>query len=435
MSLTNIVVPDLGSDSQVVVIEVLVQVGDTVAADSTVVTLESDKATMDVPAGAAGTVQTIEIKVGDTVSSGKVLLTLTTAQHEPAAPAAALDAAINDSAARKEAQLTPTPQVMPEPEPINRVATTAEQVFASATAIHAGPAARRFARELGVDLATVSGTGFKQRILIADVQSYVKKQLSDGGTRSAQHNLPGFDPIPVIDYTKFGEVDSVALSRLKKLSGRNLHRNWISIPHVTQFAEADITDLLSYRHKYKDQLAQEGIKLTLLVFIMQAVVKALKKFPTFNASLDAGGEKLILKKYYHLGVAVDTPEGLVVPVIRDVNLKSISILAQELTDISAKARNKQLLPADLQGGCFSISSLGGIGGTAFTPIINAPEVAILGISIASKKPIYQANGELAPRIILPLSLSYDHRVIDGAEAARFIVYLTELLSDVRHLLL
>jgi pyruvate dehydrogenase E2 component (dihydrolipoamide acetyltransferase) len=283
-----------------------------------------------------------------------------------------------------------------------------------------------------VDLTRVQGTGFKQRILKEDVQAFVKTKLAQGGEGGGSGLA--IAPPPVVDFAKFGTVEVQALSRIKKLSGKFLHRNWVSIPHVTQFGEADITDLEAYRQKNKARFEKEGLKLTPLVFIMKAVVDSLKKFPTFNASLDASGENLVLKHYFHIGVAVDTPDGLVVPVVRDVNKKRVSALAKELAVFSEKARAKQLLPNDMQGGCFSISSLGGIGGTAFTPIINAPEVAILGVSKVSQKPVYK-DGVLVPRLMLPLSLSYDHRVIDGAEAARFIVYLSELLSDVRNLLL
>ncbi len=425
----NIVVPDLGGASEVVVIELLVKPGDKLKADTPIATLESDKATMDLPAETEGVVKELKVKVGDKVSSGSVLITVEGAgkgaetakpaeseqSKKPAAPAAAKEAS---SKAEKPAPLVP-------PSAVAAVRTASQDV-------HAGPAVRRIAREFGVDLSSVRGSGFKERILKEDVQAYVKTKLSQGGEVSG--NGLGVAPAPVVDFAKFGTVEIQALSRIKKLSGKNLHRNWVTIPHVTQFGEADITDLEAYRQKHKARFEKEGLKLTPLVFIMKAVVESLRKFPSFNASLDASGENLVLKHYFHIGVAVDTADGLVVPVVRDVNKKRISTLAKELAALSEKARAKQLLPNDMQGGCFSISSLGGIGGSAFTPIINAPEVAILGVSKVAQKPVYQ-DGAFVPRLLLPLSLSYDHRVIDGAEAARFIVFLSELLSDIRHLLL
>jgi pyruvate dehydrogenase E2 component (dihydrolipoamide acetyltransferase) len=296
--------------------------------------------------------------------------------------------------------------------------------------VHAGPAVRKFARELGVDLVKVVGSGPKTRILKDDVKNYVKSQL----LQPAASNFLGFAPMPAVDFAKFGPIATQALSRLKKISGKNLHRHWVMIPHVTQFAEADITELETFRLSRKKELEKQNIKFTPLVFALKACVAALKAFPQFNASLDASGENLILKHYFHIGVAVDTSDGLVVPVLRDVDQKGLIDLAKELADISEKARKKQLTPNEMQGGCFSISSLGGIGGTAFTPIINAPEVAILGLSKSSYQPVYQ-DGTFVPRLMLPLSLSYDHRVIDGAEAARFINYLTNMFSDIRNLLL
>lgn len=401
----NITLPDIGSEADV--IEILVKPGDTLTPETSVVTLESDKATMEVPAGQAGIVKEVKVKVGDKVSTGAILLI------------------IEGEIAQKE---KPKEKPLP-PKEVKEVKEVKEiiELDNSGPTTHAGPAVRRLAREFGVDLTQLQGTGFKNRILKEDVQAYVKGKLS--GTASSLAPT-----MPVIDFKQFGDIDIQALSRIKKIAGKNLHRNWISIPHVTQFAESDITDLESYRQKHKARFEKEGLKLTPLVFIMKAVVDALRKFPSFNASLDPQGENLILKKYFHIGVAVDTPDGLVVPVIRDVNKKRMTVLAKELAQVSEKARNKQLMPADMQGGCFSISSLGGIGGTAFTPIVNAPEVAILGVSKAAYKPLYQ-EGNFVPRLMLPLSLSYDHRVIDGAEAARFVVYLSELLSDIRHLLL
>lgn len=430
-TIKNIPVPDLGGASEVVVIEVLVKPGASIKADTSIVTLESDKATMDVPAGEAGVVKEVKVKVGDKVAAGAVLLTLETAGKEEEKPKAAAEKPASAETAKKAEPAAPQAAAKPA-EKAPALAPLSGTVISSED-VHAGPAVRRLAREFGVDLTRLQGTGFKQRILKEDVQQYVKTKLaqtSDGGGTS----LAGLAPAPVVDFAKFGEIDVQALSRIKKISGKNLHRNWVMIPHVTQFGEADITDLDSYRQKHKARFEKEGLKLTPLVFIMKAIVECLRHFPSFNASLDASGENLVLKKYFHVGVAVDTPDGLVVPVIRDVNKKRITVLAKELAVVSEKARNKQLLPNDMQGGCMSISSLGGIGGTAFTPIINAPEVAILGVSKVAMKPIYQ-DGGFVPRMMLPLSLSYDHRVIDGAEAARFIVYLSELLGDIRHLLL
>jgi pyruvate dehydrogenase E2 component (dihydrolipoamide acetyltransferase) len=296
--------------------------------------------------------------------------------------------------------------------------------------IHAGPAIRRLARELGVELSQVSGSGPKNRILKEDLQNFVKRALTQG-TSTSGLQVP---KMPEIDFTKFGEVEQVPLSKIKKLTGINVHRSWVTLPHVTQFEQADITELEAFRKSHKDKIEKEGIKLTPLVFIMKAVVAALKKFPQFNASLSSNGELLILKKYYNLGIAVDTPNGLVVPVIREVDQKGMLELAKELATISHKAREKGLTPVEMSGSCFTISSLGGIGGTAFTPIINAPDVAILGVSKAAIAPVYQ-NGQFVPRLMLPLSLSYDHRVIDGAEGARFLVYLASALADIRTLLL
>lgn len=424
----NIVVPDLGGASEVVVIELLVKPGDKLKPDTPIATLESDKATMDLPAEVEGVVKELKVKVGAKVATGSVILTLEGAEKsiKPALAGETAPAQKPVSPMAKES----SPKVE-APLSVTKVAAV-EVVSLAPQDVHAGPAVRKIAREFGVDLTRVPGSGFKQRILKEDVQAFVKNKLAQGGEAAGTGlNLA---PAPTVDFAKFGTVEVQALSRIKKISGKNLHRNWVSIPHVTQFGEADITDLDAYRQRHKLRFEKEGIKLTPLVFIMKAIVEALRKFPTFNASLDPSGENLVLKKYFHIGVAVDTADGLVVPVVRDVNKKRISILAKELSALSEKARAKQLLPNDMQGGCFSISSLGGIGGTAFTPIINAPEVAILGVSKVVQKAVYQ-DGGFVPRMMLPLSLSYDHRVIDGAEAARFIVYLSDLLSDIRHLLL
>lgn len=426
MASKNIATPDLGGADDVTVIEVLVKSGDQIGADTSIVTLESDKATMDVPAGEAGVVKEVKVKVGDKVSAGSVLITLETSASAPAAkpeekPAPAPQAEKLTQASKQDSP-SPAPSESPTP-----VLSGTVQPFAD---VHAGPGVRRLARELGVNLASISGTGPKQRILKEDVQQYVKGQLTQ---LQGSGGMPSF-AAPVVDFAKFGPVETHALSRIKKISGKNLQRNWMMIPHVTQFGEADVTILEDFRQAQKQDLEKQKIKLTPLVFIMKAVVASLKAFPNFNASLDHTGESLVMKKYFHLGVAVDTPDGLVVPVIRDVDKKGLLDLAKELARVSEKARNKQLTPGDMQGGCFSISSLGGIGGTAFTPIINAPEVAILGVSKTTHKPVYQ-DGAFVPRLMLPLSLSYDHRVVDGAEGARFITHLATMLSDIRNLLL
>ncbi len=413
MALKNIITPDLGGAAEVTVIEILVKVGDSITADTPVATLESDKATMEIPSSDAGMVKEIKVAVGDKIASGSVLLVV-----EASGAAAKVE-----TKAEMPAQTAPA-----------KSAPAAAPVVPQAPAVqpdgvvHAGPGVRRLAHELALNIAMIAGSGPKKRVLKEDVLAFYKNQILQAGGGVA---LPA---APAIDFSRFGSIETKALSRIKKISGKNLQRNWATIPHVTQFAEADITELEAFRQAQKGELEKQKIKLTPLVFIMKAVVKALKEFPTFNSSLDAAGENLIMKQYFHIGVAVDTPDGLVVPVIRDVDKKGVMELAKELAQISEKARNKQLLPGDMQGGCFSISSLGGIGGTAFTPIINAPEVAILGVSKTAYKPVYQ-EGEFVPRLMLPLSLSYDHRVVDGAEGARFIVHLTNMLSDIRNLLL
>lgn len=436
----NIVTPDLGGSAEVTVIEILVKPGDKVEVDTPIVTLESDKATMEVPSTEAGIVKAVKVKKGDTIGAGAVLLTLEGgAEAKPAKPA---KPAKEKKAAAKKVEVddedgaeTIVPEfveqaAMDEDEEDDAAALSG--TLQTDSDVHAGPGVRRFARELGVNLSQVMGSGPKQRIIKDDVQAFVKRQLTQLPSTSAA-SLP-FAPAPVVDFSKFGAVDVRELSRIKKISGKNLLRNWMTIPHVTQFGEADITSLEDFRKSQKADLDKQNVKLTPLVFVMKAVVASLKAFPHFNASLDASGENLVMKKYFHIGVAVDTPDGLVVPVIRDVDKKGLVDLAKELAVVSEKARKKQLTPNDMQGGCFSISSLGGIGGTAFTPIINAPEVAILGVSKASYKPVYE-NETFVPHLMLPLSLSYDHRVIDGADGARFMVHLSNMLSDIRNLLL
>jgi pyruvate dehydrogenase E2 component (dihydrolipoamide acetyltransferase) len=450
-------VPDIGDDKDVPVIELLVQPGDTVKKDQGLVTLESDKATMEVPAPFDGIVRELKVKIGDELSEGSVVALI-----EPSAAAAAAPAAKSAPAAGKPAPDAAPPET-PRPAPDTRPATEAaartpqaaahsDAAAAAATPTrsppvafdaeallpgkvpHASPAVRVFARELGVDLAQLSGSARAGRITREDVQAFVKAALAGGAAPRAAGSGGGggldLIPWPKVDFAKFGPVENKPLSRIQKLSGANLHRNWVSIPHVTQHDDADITEMEAFRKKLGEE--NKDVKVTPLVFLIKAAVAALKKFPNFNASLE--GENLVLKQYFHIGIAVDTPDGLVVPVIRDADRKGLLELARELGEISAKARDKKLSSADMQGGCFSISSLGGIGGTAFTPIINAPEVAILGVSRSAMKPVWNGK-DFDARLMLPLSLSYDHRVIDGAAAARFTAYLAQVLGDLRRLLL
>jgi pyruvate dehydrogenase E2 component (dihydrolipoamide acetyltransferase) len=438
-AIKEVVVPDIGDFKDVPVIEVMVKPGDSVKAEQSLITLESDKATMEVPAPFAGVVKDIKVKVGDKVSQGSVIASLEAGEGVPAAaPSAPARAPAPPPSAPAAAAPTPAPvpAPVPAPSPPPAPATTAlapvdEAGFAKA---HASPAVRRFARELGVDLSKVTGTGPKSRVLREDVQGYVKQALA----RPAAAAGPGLGfalpPMPAVDFSKFGPIESKPLSRIKKISGANLHRNWVAIPHVTQNDEVDITEMEAFRKQTADELHKQGVKLTPLAFMIKACVAALKRFPSFNASLSPDGESLILKQYYHIGVAVDTPNGLVVPVIRDADRKGAVELAKELAAVSQRMRDGKMSPTDMQGGTFSISSLGGIGGTHFTPIINAPEVAILGVSRSSMKPVWK-DGQFVPRLMLPISLSYDHRVVDGAEGARFITYLNSALADVRRLLL
>ncbi|APZ43802.1 dihydrolipoyllysine-residue acetyltransferase [Acidihalobacter ferrooxydans] len=429
--LKEIRVPDIGDFKSVEVIEVLVAPGDTIAPETSLITLESDKASMEIPAPEGGVVRELRVKVGDHIAEGSPILVLEPTESGAPAASAPQPESAPATAAPPASVPTPTPApqaaAAPPPTKPSPTAHLNEQRFRKA---HASPAVRRFARELGVDLGEVHGSGNKGRILREDVQGYVKRMLSQGGHAGGL----GVAPMPDIDFSQFGAVETQPLTKINKLTGQNLHRNWVTLPHVTQFDEADVTDLESFRKQMVQEYAAKGVKLTMLAFLMKAVVSALREFPRFNASLDATQENLVVKQYYHIGIAVDTPDGLVVPVIRDVDRKSLMDLARELGEVSVKAREKKLKPSDMQGGCFSISSLGGIGGTAFTPIINAPEVAILGVSRTSWKPVYQ-DGEFVPRLMLPLSLSYDHRVIDGALGARFTSFLSKLLSDTRRMLL
>lgn len=429
--LKEVHVPDIGGD-EVEVTEVMVAVGDVVEADQSILNVEGDKASMEVPAPFAGTVKEVKVEVGGKVSTGSLVFVFETQGSAPA-PAAApapTQAAPAASAAK------PAPAAAPA------ASAQKDEFVANDQYAHASPVVRRLAREFGVNLARVKGTGRKNRVLKEDVQNYVKElvkqvesgQLSKGGnTGGGELNLI---PWPKVDFSKFGEVEEKKLSRIQKLSGANLHRNWVQIPHVTQFDEADITTLEAFR-KEQNVMAEKkkmGVKITPLVFVMKAAAKALEEFPTFNSSLSEDGESLILKKYVNIGIAVDTPNGLVVPVVRDVNKKGIIELSRELMEISGKAREGKLTASDMQGGCFTISSLGGIGGTAFTPIVNAPEVAILGVSKSDMKPKWNGK-DFEPRLMVPLSCSYDHRVIDGALAARFTATLAAYLSDIRQLVM
>ena len=425
MSIKEVLVPDVGG-GEVEVIEILVAIGDPVAADAGLVTVESDKASMDIPAPFVGTVKEILVKVGDKIGEGQLVARLDVEQaaggEQEKTPAAKIEKSVEEKTAAS-IKAEPTETIKPPTEqavPVAASLPTNESNFNDS--VYAGPAVRRIAREFGIDLTQIKGTGEKNRIRKGDVQSFVRQRLNQGG---GGFSMP---KAPTVDFSKFGEIEVQPLSKINKLTGANLHRNWITVPHVTQFDEADITDMEAFRQTNKKIAEKQGAKLTPLVFVMKAVVAALKQYPRFNASLDADGENLVLKKYYHLGVAVDTANGLVVPVIRDVDQKGLLQLAQELAAISQKAREKGLSPTDMQGSCFSISSLGGIGGTAFTPIVNAPDVAILGLSRSSTKPVWRDN-EFVPRLMLPLSLSYDHRVIDGADGARFITFLRAALNN------
>ena len=422
MSIVEIKVPDIGGHDNVDVIAVEVKAGDTIALDQTLITLETDKATMDVPADAAGVVQEVKIKVGDKVSEGSVILTVETSVAAAEAPAQAAPAA---AAPAPAAPAAPASAAKPAPAASSAVN---EAAFSKA---HAGPSTRKLARELGVDLGSVKGSGQKGRITAEDVKSFVKGVLQSGAGASLGGGL-NLLPWPKVDFSKFGEVEVKELSRIKKISGQNLSRNWVMIPHVTVNEEADMTELEEFRKALNKEWEKAGVKVSPLAFIIKASVTALKAFPEFNSSLD--GDNLVLKKYYNIGFAADTPNGLVVPVIKDVDKKGLKEISQELTELSKKAREGKLKPQEMQGACFTISSLGGIGGTGFTPIVNAPEVAILGVCKSQIKPVWNGK-EFEPRLMCPLSLSFDHRVIDGAAGMRFTVFLANLLKDFRRVVL
>ncbi|ACV26133.1 dihydrolipoyllysine-residue acetyltransferase [Kangiella koreensis] len=422
-----LIIPDIGDASGVDVIEVSVQAGDSIEKDDSLIVLETEKATMEVPSPSAGTIVSMSVKAGDKVSQGDQIGVIKTVSSKPSKAKTAEQKSEQSS---EPAQDSPKQPDTPKPAPVSDYPVQSPQ---EGKLVHASPAVRRLAREFGVDLSKVKGTGPKSRVMKEDVQSFIKFELSRPKA-TASSGAVGTPDLPEIDFSKFGEVEQKPLSRIQKISSVNLHRNWTMIPHVTQHEDADITELDAFRKSMKDEAAKEGVRLTPLAFIMKALVASLKAFPSFNASLANDGENLILKKYYNIGVAVDTPDGLVVPVIRDVDKKSVYELANELGEMSEKARNKKLGAADMQGGCFTISSLGGIGGTSFTPIVNWPDVAILGLSRNQMKPVWNGK-EFEPRMMLPMSLSYDHRVIDGAVAARFIVHLSKMLGDIRRVIL
>jgi len=436
-SLKEVLVPDIGDFKNIDVIEVLVKPGDAIRPEQSLITVESDKATMEIPSPATGVVKELRVKVGDKVSQGSLILLFDSAESaaatapKPTAPSLAAVPAKVQPPQRAAVTEAPRPFASaPRPEPVPYEPAPVPGVMA-----HASPSVRKFARELGVDLAKVKGSGPKGRITRIDVQEFVKGVIRGAPVAAPAPaarggyslNLPAW---PQVDFAKFGPVETRPLSRIRKLSGGFLHRNWVGIPHVTQHDEADITELEAFRKESAQVAEKQGFKLTMLAFLVKASASALRQFPDFNSSLDPAGENLIVKKYFHIGVAVDTPDGLVVPVIRDADGKGVFDVARELSEISGRAREKKLKPDEMRGGTFSISSLGGIGGTAFTPIVNAPEVAILGVSRSRMRPIYK-DGAFVPRLMLPMSLAYDHRVIDGAAAARFTTYLASVLSDFR----
>lgn len=442
MTVKSVPLPDIGNFKDLPVIEVLVAAGDRVEVEQSLITLESDKATMEIPAPFAGVVKKVLVKTDDTVNVGDIIVEMDADDAGSAAPEPAKAAPAAVSAPAPEPVAPPpapaAPAATPVPAPVAAPASAEPTTYpvnapTPGAVFHASPSVRAFARTLGVDLAKVSGTGIKGRIQKSDVTTFVKNTLtqSTGPAATAGGSIP---PLPSIDFSQFGEIETVPLSRIQKRSGKHLSTCWLNIPHVTQFDETDITDLENFRQSLKKRAEKAGVRLTPLVFIIKAVARVLADNPKFNASLDASGENLILKKYIHIGVAVDTPNGLVVPVLRNVDQKGLFELSAELAEVSARARDGKLSPDDMSGGCFSISSLGGIGGTQFTPIVNGPEVAILGVSRSKMSPVW--NGEtFEPRLMLPLALSYDHRVIDGAQGARFITALSAVLSDLRELIL
>jgi len=434
----EVFVPDIGDFDEVEVIEVLISEGDTVSVEDSLITVESDKATMEIPSSHAGVVAKVKVNIGDKVSEGSLVLLLDAESAVESEPAASPETDKKSAAKEPAAETVTEKTAAPAPAkklPAVKAPPTINIDHDNFKKAHASPAVRKFARELGVDLTRVSGTGNHARILRENVQDYVKQTVKQALREPAGGSAGlGVEAIPEVDFSQWGEVETRKLSKINILTGKFMHRNWLNVPHVTQFDEADITELEAFRKKSNIEYADKGIKVTMLSFIMKAVVMGLKEFPRFNSSLDVSGESLIQKKYFNIGIAVATADGLVVPVIRDVDQKSLGDLAAELREVSIKARDKKLKPSEMQGGCFTISSLGGIGGTSFTPIINAPEVAILGVSRSKMQPVWNGS-DFEPRLMCPLSLSYDHRVIDGAEGAAFSSYLSKLLSDVRYLLM
>ena len=426
----EVIVPDIGDFQDVEIIEIFVKPGDAVNVEDPLITLESDKATMEVPSSDAGIIETVLVKVGDRISAGTAVVRLSTpgvVATASSVPEASTPEVAKSDSAPTPVQAAPTSSVA-EPNKID------EAAFRKA---HASPSVRKFARELGVDLSKLSGSGRKNRITKEDVQNYVKQAVTkaeSGVATASAASGSGIPAMPEVDFSKFGEIETQDLPRIKKISGKHLHRVWLNIPAVTHHDEVDITNLEDFRKELKDEAAKQGVRITLLAFIMKALAANLKQFPTFNSSLTPDGERLILKKYFHIGVAVDTPNGLVVPVIRDVNKKSVYDLARDLGEMSVKARDGKLKSQDMQGGSMTISSLGGIGGTAFTPLVNAPEVAILGLTRSRMQPVWNGK-EFIPRLMQPVDVSYDHRVIDGAESARFVASLGKYLADIRRVLL
>ena len=433
-TLIEIKVPDVGNVAEIDVVEVLIKSGDVVALEQTVASLETDKASMDLPSSAAGTVQQVFIKAGDKVSEGSLIATVMAGTTDQVV--AATEQPVQPQ--KLPVETLPEPEKQPEPALITSVATInlpkveIAQVSSSSQHAHASPSVRLFARELGIDIARITaGSGRKGRILKEDVKNFVKKVMAEGLVATGGAGIPS---IPAVDFSQFGETETQKLSKIKRLTGQNLSRVWLNLPMVTYHDEADITELEAFRNALNAEKTNGETKVTALMFIIKALVAAMQQFPSFNASLSSDGEQLILKKYFNIGIAVDTPNGLVVPVLRNVNTKSINELTAELAEKSDKARKGKLLPGDMQGGCITISSLGGIGGTAFTPIVNAPEVAILGVTRAKMQPVWNGK-EFVPRLMLPLDLTYDHRVIDGAEGARFMAAVKQYLADIRRLLL
>jgi pyruvate dehydrogenase E2 component (dihydrolipoyllysine-residue acetyltransferase) len=431
----EILLPDIGDFDTVDVIEIPISVGGTINAEETIITLESDKATMDIPSPSSGTIKKLLVNVGDKITEGAPIALIeestTSETKKDLQEAIKADEDFEPEEIHHEKSEPVT--LITEPRPAPNTPNSAQTVGTSNSAkAHASPSIRRFARELGVDLGLVYGSGAKGRILKEDVKAFTKSIMS--GEKLANKGAFAIPEVPPVDFSKFGEVEQKPLSRIRRLTGQSLHRSWITVPHVTQLDEADITELEGFRKSKLESAKAEGVKLTLVTFLIKAAVVALQKFPEFNSSIDPGGDNLIIKKYFNIGVAVNTENGLVVPVIRDVDKKGLFDIAREITDLSNKAREGKISPKDLQGGCFTISSLGGIGGLHFTPIVNTPEVAILGVSRATMKPVYE-NGKFVPRLIMPFALSYDHRVIDGVAGAQFTQFLNTILTDIRHILL